>query len=244
MKSLSHRVVLLVCLLGLLTAFGPAFGRVFWKRSVSGLAALDALSGQRMVYRTDVLINGHPGALHVVACDDNALTAAERLRGAWHGDTLSFRHGAGVSVGVAGNASRVSRFLLLEIPNAATTLAFVLEQSEADYRASLAAPDVVGLAGWPLYPGSLPQVRLENTTRGVGMAVMTVGASVATAAGFYQQELAARGFRSLLPELSDGQDQCFLLYGKGQALCCVLAGEDSDPVCSTVVLLCKNLEID
>jgi hypothetical protein len=244
MKSpLSHRIVLLVCLLGLLTAFGSAFGRVFWKRSVSGLAALDAMSGQRIVYRTDVLINGHPGVLHVVACDDTVLTAAERLRDAWQADTLSFQHGAGVSIGMAGNAGRVSRFLLLEMPNA-TTLIFVLEQSEADYRASLAAPDTAGLAGWTLYPGSLPQVRLENTARGVGMAVMTVGASAVTAAGFYQQELAARGFQSLLPEPGAGQDQCFLLYGQGQKLCCVLASEGSEPVGSTVVLLCKNLEID
>ncbi len=236
--------IFLICLLGMGLVAGPAASRVFWRRTASGPAVLDSLPGWRTVYRADVRINGRPGALHIAACDEAAPAAAERLRGAWRGGAPAFQQGAGISTGTARAAGRVSRFLLLEMPNTATTLVFVLEQSEEDYRASLAPPGAAGLAGWPVYPGSLPRLRVENGATGAGLAVMTAGASAAAAADFYREALAARGFQPLLPEPSGGRDRSLLIYGKGRALCCVLASEGGGPAQSTITLLCRNLEMD
>lgn len=239
-----RRIIFFICLLGLGLAAGTAAGRVFWRRAISGPAVLDSLPGWRTVYRADVRINGRPGTLHVAACEDVLRAAAEQLRGGWRGGAAAFQHGAGISTGAARAAGRISRFLLLEMPNAATTLVFVLEQSEADYRASLAPPAVAGLAGWPVYPGSLPRLRVENAETGSGLAIMAAGASAASALDFYRQALAGRGFQPLLPDLSGGRDQSLLIYGKGRALCCVLANAGGGPAQSTIVLLCKNLEMD
>ncbi len=239
-----RRFVFLICLLGLSLAVGPAAGRVFWRRAAAGPAVLDSLPGWRPVYRAGVRINGRPGILHVAACDISRAAAVEQLCGAWRGGAPEFRHGAGISTGAARSAGRVSRFLLLEMPDAATTLVLVMEQKEEDYHASLNTPDAAGWAGLPAYPGSTPRLRVENTDTGAGLEILKAGASPAAAAGFYRQALAERGFRTLLPEPEGERNYDFLIYGNGRALCCVLVREDGAPARSAIALLYKNLGMD
>lgn len=242
-----RRIMFLICLLGLSLAAGPAAGRVFWRRAAAGAAVFDNTPGWRTVYRGAVRINGRPGAVQVAVCEEPVAAVGERLRAAWGGAGADFEFSAdsGIRYGVARAAGRVRRFLLLEMADAGTTVVFALDQAGEDYRASLAPPAGAALGALPVYPGSAPRLLVENEETRAGLQVGMAPAGAEAVAGFYRQALAERGFRPLLPETGPGAGGgSFLIYGRGGALCCVLARDGGAPAQCTVTLLYKSLRME
>lgn len=213
--------------------------RVFWRRSSLNPVIMADRLGWRVLYSADLLVNGGRGRLNVLEANDLTPRVAARLQ-SWFKHSkagVNFSGGAGMMTGVAKGRGCLQRFLLLSLEKSGTTLVFVLEQDEGEYKKSLSAPEISMVGDLPEYPGGLPELLVENRETRTILRVSRVESTVDAVGGFYRQALEDRGYRSLLPAVTGG----FLAYGRGGAIYCVLARDAAPASGCAVALLYKQL---
>ncbi|MFN2351858.1 MAG: hypothetical protein ABR497_07920 [Kiritimatiellia bacterium] len=229
-------MILVACLL----AAGSGAGRVFWRRQVRGRDLARILPGWHAVYRGAVRINGRPGALQVLHNDETLSRSLTVLRSAWEtaGAEVAFTPGATMALGVAREKDRVTRLLLLNLPETAGTVVFSLEQTEADFRRT-SGPPPSGLTSLPAYPGSRPQLVVENDDTRAGLEISRVVAPPESVRDFFDQALTESGYRRLMPVAAAAD---FMIYHRGSRVYCLLL-QSPAPGVTMITLLHKSHEM-
>ena len=214
--------------------------RVFlrWEGRSDVVGNLKRLGG-RVSYETQIRINGGDGRLTVVSFDDALDTAAPRIR-----QTLSLPNSANGNANGALHILREKavtiRLLLLRMEEAGRTLAIAIEQSNADFEASQAAPSRHQMKALPPYPGSQPIFFAEDSDTRLRVAVSETIAQAETVHSFYDQELRAKGWIPSMPN-APGIDLPLPLYVRRSELCCVAVTPTQSASLQRITLLHKEL---
>lgn len=232
-------------LLMLAAAASLAEARVF-SRWGAGSSALDTLTamGGRLAYRSRVEFNGGEGDLSVIGLDRPLPEAVRELRQAWKTDALTATDG-GLVCGTVQTGGRVLRVVLTDPLGDGHTLAFVVEQTQAEFRDS-AQPGAAGPAnGLPTYPGSVLTFHSRNLDTGASLDISTTSATPSEVRGVLDAQLVSSGWAPLLvPPASSGASAgggAMRVYQRDRELCFLLVNDKPGTAGATITLLHKRL---
>jgi len=234
-KAQTRYLVALFALLAVTAVQGRVFLR--WEGRSDVVGNLKRLGGN-VSYETQVRINGGDGRLTVVSFDDALDNVAPRIR-----RTLAIPDNAPGNTGslhVLREDAVTVRLLLLRIEETGYTLAIAIEQSNADFEASQAAPRHHQLKALPPYPGSRPLFFAEDADTSLRVAVSETMAHADAVHNFYDQELRAKGWIPSLPD-SQGSTLPLPLYVRRSELCCIAVTPAQTASLQRITLLHKEL---
>ncbi|MEI6211711.1 MAG: hypothetical protein WCR06_08810 [bacterium] len=199
-----------LCLL--LALFWPAVdahAEVFMRMG-RGAQALEQLGGIPL-HRADVRINGQPGKLAVYGFDIAPATLAPDLRKALPLPELT---GAGDTMATHIADGQATTLLLLPGAGPRSSLAILIEQTDAAHRKSQAAP-----AEWPgglAYPDATLTFSAENEQTRTTLAIATTLDAPPVAASRMDAVLTSAGW-SRMPPLA--ATSSLTLYARGKQIC-------------------------
>ena len=196
-----YRTLSRVILAGLVFLPLLSYGSIFWKRSQTMCESFVKASGARTeVYVSKVRINGAPGDLSVVACEESSASVEMWLKKKFGLDSKG-QMSAGQSVSYVFTSDKhVSRVVLLDLGVMSQSMVFWITQTLDDYEKSAVAPSNSALTDLPIMSGSSLLMSLADEGRGPVLEIMRVSAGQLEAGRFYEENLLTRGWGKLLNE--------------------------------------------
>lgn len=193
-------------------------------------------------YRAPLRINNGRGEMTVVKarCNLDAALRNARKAAGQSGKLLAVLEGSDMALAVVSAEKRVIRILLFPLPRGDECLAFILDQSENDARASDAPPARHMIEEIPAYPGSVPVSYMLNEDTRSAIEVSSTRADPASVQNYYETSLSGAGWTPVLPPCGSGA-----IYLRGREICLVMARCRPDcPGETTITVLQKRTAME
>jgi hypothetical protein len=213
-------VLIVLALLCTLWA-GVTQARVF--RFSKGLSVPEQLAdrlGWSEPYRTSLLIDGREADVTVFRAARPLAGVQGALEEAYtgQGGSVAFYEGETVTWGRVRHGDRPSQVLLFSPDGPGQTFILHVEKANGPGAGEPDAPSP-SVAGVPAYPGSRAVLTLSGAQNALDLQVASVAASPAEVLHFYDEALAAAGWRPALPHAESGMR----VYLRGSRTCWVSA---------------------
>lgn len=214
-------------------AGSEAPGRVFWMGGARDHGAVSAgQPGWTGAWKTRVRINAGEGVVEVLGSGQPAASAARTLDAAYRAmgaSSIAFA-GGNLAWGAAREGDRVIRWLAADVGRRHECVVFRIEQTVAEFRASMRPPDGhrIGDVPWP--PGARPRSYLADVDRGIEIEQSGVRSPPGEAAGTLMSMMESQGWSPLSPRDSRGPAPQAMVYRRGRdiAVVQVTLGRDGE----------------
>ncbi|MBA4387831.1 MAG: hypothetical protein C0404_07610 [Verrucomicrobia bacterium] len=233
----TRRVLIIACIV----VFGMALvasAKVFFRSDVSARMArsLESRGGSR-IYQSTVRINGGKANLIIFNFEKSISRLMDDLKPVF-GKDLSFGNGMGMAT--VKDGGNVTRLVAIKLDSVSKTILFQIDQTEEEFAAS-SKPAPQAVRDVPSFPGSTQGFFASDDSTSTSLSLSTTSAGTAEIMAFYDSSLKASGWKVLPPT---GTSAGFVIYGKGDAICCVMANLADAGAESRITLLHKQRRIE
>lgn len=236
----SHRRRGLWIVLAFACAVSPAISRVFWQRGSGGHGAVSAgQPGWSRAYAAPLRINGGRADLEILGADLRADDAHRMLIETYRGmgGSVLSGHGAELGWGVALIGDRVVRWLIFGAGLRGECVVMRIDQTRADFAASVRRPDRSLLDDLPDLPGAEPGLFAADDHALAAAEISSVRMPPAVAVARLESMLVGEGWTPAIP--MDPGSGASIIYQRGRDLCVVSA--TATPGGASVIRLRKTL---
>lgn len=232
-RRIAKPLLLILILFGLGTYYANARVSWHWGAASESNKALSTAGGSA-VYSADIQLNGGNAHLSVFSFDLATDRLVNKLQNTFDGSSFEFKGGT-MAFGLIKEGDTVLRLIILQLTAESQALVVKIEQSAADYEASIKPPNEHMIAEIPEFPGSTPVFYARNRDTALQLESSSTRSTPADVNRFYSDRLGAAGWQAPLQDASS-----LRLFMKGPAVCMVFATEPDKTGTSTITLLHKT----